>query len=77
MTSPADPAFPFIPPRSNFAKTGLTKRELMATILHAGLLADHKDHEEEVKPGETCALATARIALEHTDALITLLNQNP
>jgi hypothetical protein len=55
---------------------GLTKREWFAGLAMEGLLADSEDRSEEIKPGETCAEATARLAVEHADALIKELNKN-
>lgn len=58
------------------AKAELTERRRdFAKAAMAGLLADHRDHSDEVRPGETCAQAVARLAVEHADALIAELNK--
>lgn len=56
---------------------GLTKREELAKAAMQGLLADPEDHADEIKQGETCAQAVARMAVEQADALIEALNQTP
>lgn len=50
-------------------------RVLIATAAMQGLLADHMDRADEVLEGETCAEATARLAVEHADALLRELNR--
>lgn len=63
-------------------KRAIIRREI-ATAAMAGLLADHKDHEDERRTTfvgkkevtETCAQAVARLAVEHADALLAELNQ--
>ena len=54
-----------------------TMREVMAMHAMQGLLADHKDHEEECRVTggikESCCEAVARLSVEHADALIAAL----
>jgi hypothetical protein len=52
-----------------------TRRERLAAAALTGLLADHKDHEDEREPGETCQQAVARLAVEHADELIERLEE--
>lgn len=40
-----------------------------------GLLADSEDRENERKDGESCAQATARLAVEYADALLEELSK--
>ena len=35
-----------------------------------GLLADHKDHEDECLKGETCPQAVARLAYDHAEFMM-------
>lgn len=55
--------------------TGLSKREYVATAALQGLLADSERRTDDKREGETCAQATARLAVEHADALIDALNR--
>jgi hypothetical protein len=71
-THPHDAVYP----SERVGAKGITKRELIAMELHRALLTDPTDYESERKPGESCASATARIAVEHTDALIKELSKN-
>ncbi len=48
--------------------------ETAAVAAMAGLLADHKDHAEECKEGETCAEAVARLAVEHGVELLKAID---
>lgn len=50
-------------------------RVVIATAAMQGLLADHMDRADEILDGETCAEATARLAVEHADALLRELNR--
>ncbi len=50
-------------------------RVVIATAAMQGLLADHMDRADEILDGETCAEATARLAVEHADALLRALNR--
>ncbi len=70
---------------------GMTLREHFAALAMQGLLADHKDHEDERKRvptgrpthihdvvyAETCAECVARLAVEHADALLAQLEKTP
>jgi len=51
-----------------------SRRERIATAALQGLLADSEDRSGEVRDGETCPEATARLALAHADALIHALD---
>lgn len=53
----------------------LTKREYIAVELHKALLMDRADYADERQPGESCPQATARIAVEHADALLERLEK--
>lgn len=64
----------------------LLRREY-AGLAMQGLLADHKDHEDErtvkiinrrpmITRMETCPEAVARLAVEHADALIARLKDS-
>lgn len=53
------------------------RRDRFAAAALAGLLADHLDHADECKEGETCPEAVACLAVEHADAVIKRLNQTP
>lgn len=59
-------------------------RRKYAGLAMQGLLADHKDHEDErqrndadTKFIETCPECVARLAVEHADALIARLERAP
>lgn len=54
---------------------GLTIRQEFAKAAMQGLLADHKDHSDECADGETCPQTTARLAVEHADALLAQLEK--
>ena len=51
------------------------ERERYDAAKHAlmGLLADHKEHGEECKDGESCTDAVAGLAIEHGDSLLKQL----
>lgn len=51
------------------------REELTAAAL-AGLLANHKDHAEECREGETCPQAVARLAVELADETIKRLERS-
>lgn len=57
--------------------SGMSLRAWFAGQAMAGLLADHKDHGDELLDGETCSEAVARLAVEHADELILALNRTP
>jgi hypothetical protein len=42
----------------------------IAKFAMMGLLADHKDHADELRPGETCAQAVARLAYDQAEAML-------
>jgi len=72
------PAFPlgdFEWNKANAHNNGMTLRTYIATAAMQGLLADHKDHSDEVADGETCPQTTARLSVEHADALIAELSK--
>lgn len=82
--SPAFPV-PMIPCDNSGGYTevreqGINERAYHASNAMMGLLADHKDHEEECRmidfgKRETCAQAVARLAVEHADALLAALSK--
>ena len=49
--------------------------ETAAVAAMAGLLADHKDHAEELQPGESCPQAVARLAIAHARELIKAIDR--
>jgi hypothetical protein len=55
------------------AQTNHVERYDAAKHALMGLLADHKEHGEECKNGESCTDAVARLAVEHGDALLKQL----
>lgn len=64
-------------PCYNEDQEGMTFRQHLAGLAMQGLLSDHKDHSDECADGETCAQTTARLAVEHADALIARLERAP
>lgn len=54
--------------------TYAARLEAAARAAMMGLLADHKDHAEECKPGETCPQAVARLSVEHARELIKAID---
>lgn len=81
MINPNHQAFP----RDIEYNIGMTIRAYFAAAAMQGLLADHKDHDDEryhrqLPDGtmvyeESCPQAVARLAVEQADALIEALNK--
>lgn len=70
------PVFPLPPDvQPGGSRMGMNLREHFAALAMQGLLADHKDHSDECADGETCPQTTARLAVEHADALLAQLEK--
>lgn len=52
----------------------ISLRDYFAATALAGLLADHKDHDDECREGESCHEAVSRLAYEHADAMLKARN---
>jgi hypothetical protein len=52
-----------------------SRRERIATAALQGLLADSEDRSDEIREGESCSEATARLAVTHADALMRELDK--
>ena len=56
--------------------TKISLRDYFAAQALMGLLADHKDHADECKDGESCQEAVVRVAYEFADEMMKKVNQN-
>lgn len=75
MTDPHASIHPTSGSEVYYGTRGLTKREHYAGLALQGLLADSERRSDDKLDGETCVQATARLAVEHADALIEALNR--
>lgn len=58
-----------------YGAVNMSVREFYAALAMNGLLSDTEDMADECYPGESCPDATARLAVEHADALIKALKK--